>query len=121
MFHVVLLFGCLFFGRLVVRDYWVCPSSIKRTTTFGTIPAGRTRQGNHFQSNRGYVRLLGDLCLDRMVLFCRLGQFAVHTGSTYYRVTNTHRGCVSRLHAHYRLLDMAFYISKCYDKMLYPP
>ena len=52
MFHVMLLFGCLFFGRLVVRDHWVCPHSIKRATAFETIPAGKTRQGNHFQANR---------------------------------------------------------------------
>ena len=52
MFHIVLLFGCLFFGRLVVRDHWVCPHSIKRATAFETIPAGKTRQENHFQANR---------------------------------------------------------------------
>ena len=103
MFHVVLLFGCLLFGRLVVRDHWVCPHSIKRATAFETIPAGKTRQKNHFQANRLCVRLLDDLCLDRMGLFRRLGQFAVHTSSTYYRVASIHHGCVSQLHAHYHL------------------
>ena len=121
MFHIVFLFGCLLFGHLVVRDHWVCPHSIKRATAFETIPAGKTRQENHFQSNRGYVRLLDDLCLDRMVLFCHLGQFAVHTSSTYYRATNTHHRCVSQLHAHYHLQDKAFSISNCYVRMLYPP
>ena len=43
MFHVVLLFGCLFFGRLVVRDHWVGPQSIKRATAFETIPVGKTQ------------------------------------------------------------------------------
>ena len=94
MFLVVLLFLRLFFGRLEVRDHLVCPRSIKRATTFEMIPAGKTRQENHFQSNRGYDRLLGDLCLDCMELFCRLGRFAVHTSSTYYRVTGTHHGYV---------------------------
>ena len=103
MFHVMLLFGCLFFTRLVVRDQWVCPYSIKRATAFETIPAGKMQQENHFQANRWYVRLLDDLCLDCMGLFCRLGQFAVHTSSTYYRVTSIHHGCVSQLHAHYHL------------------
>ena len=110
MFHVVLLFGCLFFGRLVVRDHWVCPHSIKCATAFETIPAGKTWQKNHFQSNHGYVRLLDDLCLDHMVLFRCLGQFAVHTSFTYYRVTNTHHGYVSQLHAHYHSQDKAFSI-----------
>ena len=121
MFLIVLLFGCLFFGCLVVRDHWVCPHSIKCATAFETIPTGKTRQGNHFQANRWYVRLLGDLCLDCMVLFCGLGLFAVHISSTYYRVTNIHYGCVSQLHAHYHVWDKAFSISNLCDKMLYPP
>ena len=122
MFHVVfLLFGCLLFGRLVVRDHWVCPHSIKCATAFEMIPAGKMQQENHSQSNREYISLLDDLCLDCMVLFCRLSQFAVHTSSTYYRATNTHHGCVSQLHAHYHLQDKAFSISNCCDKMLYPP
>ena len=91
--HVLhcVLFGRLFFGRLVVRDHWVCPHSIKCATAFKTIPASKTWQENHFQSNRGYVPL-DDLCLDRMGFFRHLGLFAVHTSSTYYRVTNTHHG-----------------------------
>ena len=72
MFHIVLLFGCLFFGRLEVRDHWLCPHSINRATTFEMIPAGKTQQGNHFQSNHEYGHLLGDLCSDCMRLFCHL-------------------------------------------------
>ena len=74
------------------------------------IQVGKTRQENHFQSNREYIRLLDDLCLDGVGLFYRLGQFAVHTGSTYYRVTNTYHGCVSQPHAHYHLQGKAFSI-----------
>ena len=101
MFHVVVLFGCLFFDCLVVQDHWVCLHSIKCTAAFETIQVGKTQQENHFQSNRRYVRLFDDLILDCMGLFCHLGLFAVHTSSTYYRVTNTHHVCVSQLHAHY--------------------
>ena len=73
MFHIVLLLGCLFFGRLVVWDHWVCPHSIKCATAFEMIPAGKMRQENHFQSNRGYFRLLDDLYLDCMGFFRCLG------------------------------------------------
>ena len=70
MFYMVLLFGYLFFGRLDVRDHWVCPHSINHATTLETIPVGKMQQENHFKSNNEYGHLLGDLSLARMGLFC---------------------------------------------------